>query len=285
MGWWRAARKTIGEGMAPLVDLAFPPRCPLCGAAIAAQNGLCASCWERLEFPGEPACATCGRPLESVAQAASAEGLLCGACLQEPPRHAGIAAGCVYNEASRALILAFKHGGKIALAPMLAGLIAARLGEPEGETVLIAPVPLHRWRLWQRGYNQSALLARELAQRGHGRLVVDLLKRRKATPSLAGKSRAQRRRILSGAITLNEKYHDEIKGRRVVLVDDVLTSGATSGACVAALLKAGAKAVRIACFARVLDEGSVRSLPEGEGAPDNASNKTPEARNQASGAT
>jgi predicted amidophosphoribosyltransferase len=136
---------------------------------------------------------------------------------------------------------------------MLARLAAARLPELEGEW-LILPVPLHRWRLWQRGYNQSALLAREIAQLKGQTLMVDGLLRRKATPTLGGLGRTARSRALSGAIAINEQHRERMRGAQVVLVDDVLTSGATSDACVRVLKKAGAAKVRIVCVARVLDE-------------------------------
>lgn len=139
------------------------------------------------------------------------------------------------------------------MAPMLARLIAARLPVLEGEW-LIVPVPLHRWRLWHRGYNQAALLARELAKLTGTQLFLDGLNRRKATPSLGGLGKKARARTLAGAIAVPDTQAERIKGANVVLVDDVLTSGATSDACVKALKKAGAEKVLIACFARVMDE-------------------------------
>ena len=239
----------VAEALAPVIDLVYPPRCPSCGEALAAQNGLCPACWGELAIPGEPACARCQRPFGSDA----APGAICAPCLADPPAHDGIAAGTLYNDASRKLVLAFKHGRRIALAPMLARLSAARLPQLEGKW-LIVPVPLHRWRLWRRGYNQSALLAREMARLKGQPLLVDALLRTKPTPTLGGLGRAARARALSGAIAVNERHRERLKGARVVLVDDVLTSGATSDACVRALKRAGAREVRIACFARVLDE-------------------------------
>jgi predicted amidophosphoribosyltransferase len=115
-------------------------------------------------------------------------------------------------------------------------------------------VPLHRWRLWRRGFNQAAVLGREIVRLRGARLTVDLLQRRKATPSLGGLGRKARARALSGAIAVNPKLKAQLRGAKVVLVDDVLTSGATSDACVAALKRGGAERVVIACFARVLDE-------------------------------
>ncbi len=119
---------------------------------------------------------------------------------------------------------------------------------------VIVPVPLHRWRLWRRGFNQSALLGRELAKATGATLLVDGLARSKPTPMLGGMGRAARMRALSGAITVNPRQAGSLHGKSVLLVDDVLTSGSTSDACVKALKRAGAGRVVVGCFARVLDE-------------------------------
>ena len=244
-------RRFFGESFAPLIDLIYPPRCPAGGEAIASQHGLCAACWDDLVIPADPACQLCQRPFGN---AGLMPGAICAPCMASPPVHDGIAAGTLYNDTSRKLILAFKHGRRIALAPMLARLIAARLPEPELEAGrLIVPVPLHRWRLWRRGYNQAALLGRELARMGHGELLVDGLRRTKATPSLGGMGAKARSRTLTGAIGVSPGRGERITGRHIILVDDVLTSGATSGACVRVLKKHGAAQVTVACFARVLE--------------------------------
>ena len=235
--------------LAPIIDLVFPPRCPLCGEALAAQGGLCATCWDGLAIPGEPACSLCQRPFAH----AMPEGAVCAPCMAEPPRHDGIAAATLYNDASRRLVLAFKHGRRIALAPFLARLMVSKLAEV-GPDWLIVPVPLHRWRLWRRGFNQSALLAREIARGRQATVLVDVLTRRKATPVLGGLGRKARARALSGAIAVRPDRLPVLRGAKVVLVDDVMTSGATSDACVSALKRAGASTVIVACFARVLHE-------------------------------
>ena len=239
----------VPAALVPLVDLIFPPRCPLCGEGLSAQLGLCATCWNELVIPGDPSCSLCQRPFSD----AMATGAICAPCLADPPKHDGIAAGTLYNETSRKLVLAFKYGRRIALAPMLARLLTGRLSAID-ESWIFIPVPLHRWRLWQRGFNQAALLAREVARAKDAGLMVDALVRRKATPKLGGLGRKARARAISGAIVINPKRAKLLRGAKIVLVDDVLTSGATSNACVSALKRAGAEKVVIACFARVLDE-------------------------------
>lgn len=236
--------------LVPVADLIFPPRCPLCGEALAAQSGLCAGCWGELAIPGTPCCASCQRPFGEQGFG----GDVCAPCLAASPKHDGIAAGTLYNHASRKLILALKYGHRIALAPLLARLMLGQLPEQVGADWMVVPVPLHRWRLWRRGFNQAALLGRELARAQGSTLVVDALTRRKRTPSLGGMGKTARARALSGAIVVNPRRLGVIKGAKVLLVDDVLTSGATTNACISALKRAGAEQVVVACFARVMDE-------------------------------
>lgn len=244
----------VAAAIGPLVDFLFPPRCPLCGAAIAAHGALCSDCWRQLVIPGEPSCNLCRRPFMASRSALSGPPQsVCGPCLARPPRHDGIAAATLYNDASRRLVLAFKHGGRIALAPLLARMMLARLREVDRDW-LVVPVPLHRWRLWRRGYNQSALLGREIARGTGARLAVDALLRVRATPSLGGLGRRQRARALQGAIVVNPLHRGQLRGCKILLIDDVLTSGATSDACVRTLKRAGVGKVVVACFARVLDE-------------------------------
>jgi ComF family protein len=240
----------LKQAFSPLVDLIYPPRCPTCGDAVGEHGGLCLSCWSKLVIPGEPCCASCQRPF---GQDTMADGSLCAVCLANPPRHDGISAATLYNDTSRKLVLAFKHGKKIALASLLAKLVLGRLPELAGDW-LVVPVPLHARRLWVRGFNQSALLAREIARARRKTLLVDGLIRCRPTPSLGGLGRKERARVLSGSIEANPARKHVLKGAQILLVDDVVTSGATSDACVRALRNGGAKVVRIACFARVLDE-------------------------------
>lgn len=239
-------KQSFAPIFAPVIDLVYPPRCPICGQGIAQHGALCQDCWSQLVIPSGAHCDLCQGLVDG-------QGTVCGACQEHPPRHAGITAATLYNDGARALVLAFKHGHRIALAGLLSRLMLARLPQLEGDW-LVVPVPLHRRRLWQRGFNQSALLAREIARaRGH-MLLVDGLLRTKATPPLGNLGRRERARVVGGAIVANPHKASRIDGAQVLLVDDVMTSGATTGTCVDALLAAGAASVRIVCFSRVLDE-------------------------------
>jgi ComF family protein len=238
------ASSAARQALAPLIDAVFPARCPLCGAMLAGHDGLCGACWGQLSFPGDPACGLCAAPIAPDGPDC------CEGCMAQPPRHGGIVAATCYDAVSRQLVLRLKHGRQIALAAMMARMIAARLPDRNLSGWGLVPVPLHRWRLWRRGYNQSALLARDLAGLTGGTLMVDALVRHRRTPSLGGLDRAERALALQGAIGAHPRR--ALQDRRVLLVDDVLTSGATSDACVEALLVAGAREVRIACFARVI---------------------------------
>ncbi len=216
-------RDEIKAGLSPVVDLVYPPRCLSCGVPVAKHGGLCIDCWSELEAGPEEA--------------------------------DGVLSATLYNDASRQLILNFKHGGKVSLAGLLGQMMAQRLPDALGPGApILVPVPLHRLRLWERGFNQAALLARELAKRGKGELSVDALIRQKRTPSLGGLGREARKEALQEAIAVPASRRALVRGRDVIVVDDVYTSGATSAACVEALIAAQAQSVRVVCFACVAQD-------------------------------
>ncbi len=250
------------------LDLLLPPACACCDAPVAAPGQLCAACFQRVSFIAEPLCGRCGLPFASQAEAGPLR--LCRSCTDAPPPWGRARAAMLYDAAARALILPFKHADRQENAATLA-LHMHRAGAAllAGADLLV-PVPLHRRRLLQRRYNQAALLAGRLARRTGLPSVPDLLTRSRATPRLGERSAADRAALLQGAIGVRPGRAPLLPGRRVVLVDDVLTSGATARACVAALLDAGAANVDVLVASRVADPRSDRSRtpPEDEDADD-----------------
>ncbi len=197
----------------------------------------------------------------ALALADAAQGTwICAPCLAQAPRHDGIAAATLYNDTARRLVLGFKHGRRIGLAGLLVRLMVPRLPPLDGEW-LVVPVPLHRWRLWRRGFNQSALLAQGIARAIGQPLLVDGLQRPRRTPPLGHLGRARRAALLKGAIRAHPARLARLAGANVVLVDDVLTSGATTQACLDVLHKAGVRRVKIACFARAIDDTQALGAP------------------------
>ncbi len=231
-----------------LLDALLPPQCLACGALVAEPRTLCSACWSGVEFIVPPLCECCGVPFEIAA----IPGALCGACLANAPRYRRARSVFRYGESSRRLVLAFKHGDRIESAPAFAAWMHRVGGELLSGDALVAPVPLHRWRLLLRRYNQSALLAQAVARHGALTYAADLIVRQRATPSQGKLSAAERRRNVAGAFRLNRQWRERLHGRPVVLVDDVLTTGATVDACTRALLRGGAASVDVLTLARVV---------------------------------
>jgi ComF family protein len=236
------------------LDLVLPERCPCCGAITPPGGDFCAACWQQLRFLVPPWCGQCAVPLEF----ATDDEQICASCLATPPLHDGIRAAVVYNDVSRHVVLRMKYGGKIGMAKLIAKHLRRHLPDPS-ETILVVPVPLHWTRLWGRGFNQSALIAKALARPGSLSFCPDALVRQQQTPFLRGMSRKQRAKTVGSAFALNPKMADQIKGARILLIDDVMTSGATSNACVKTLKRAGAEWVQIFCWARVVHSAPMAS--------------------------
>lgn len=236
----------VAEPVRKLVALALPPRCPGCGEVVDADHRFCAACWSGLTLIAPPWCATCNLPFE-FDRGPDAQ---CGQCLAAAPVHDGVRAAVAYGPAARSLALRLKYGGRTAYAATAARLMLRLMPE---DADLLVPVPLHRWRIWGRGFNQAALIARELARHSGVPANVELLRRVKATPVLRGLGARGRAKAVAGAFGLAPGAREASKGRAVVLVDDIHTSGATTDACVRVLKRAGAAKVTILCWARVLD--------------------------------
>jgi ComF family protein len=193
----------------------------------------------------------CGAPFEY------ATGERCAACLARPRAFARARAAVLYDEASRDLILQFKHADRTDLAGLLCSWVGRAADELLADADAVAPVPLHRSRLLARRYNQAAEIARPLARRHRLAYLADALTRPKRTESQAGKSGSARRRNVAGAFVVPPAKRRRVEGRRILLIDDVLTTGATAEACARALLGAGALAVDLAVVARVREAANI----------------------------
>lgn len=230
-----------------LLNALLPPQCLCCNAVVEPPGRLCPDCWERVEFIAPPICACCGYPFEYD----TGPEALCGACSREPPPYARARAVMRYDEDSRDLVLGFKHGDRTHGAPAYAEWMARAGAELLADADLILPVPLHWTRLFRRRFNQSALLAGAISRIAGVPAVPDLLLRRRRTASQGQLSRAARRRNVRGAFAVNPRRAALVPGKRLLLVDDVLTSGATAAACSRTLLRAGAEAVDLLVLSRV----------------------------------
>lgn len=230
------------------VSLIYPPRCLGCDELVEQDFGLCGTCWGQTHFISGTVCEGCGIPLPGEGDGYHLE---CDECMSTPRPWSQGRAAMLYKDKARNLVMALKHGDRTDLAAPAAHWIERAAGPLLRDNPLICPVPLHWSRLLKRRYNQSALLAQNLAKQGGLDYWPDLLKRVKPTPSLEGKSRAQRYAALRRAIVAHPRHQALMQGRVVVLVDDVMTSGATLTACADVCLAAGAAEVRVAVLARV----------------------------------
>lgn len=240
-----SAFRPLTRAAAGLLDLVLPPT-TLAGAP-SQSGGLPVEAWQGIEFLADPVCDGCGSPFPYDPGPA----VRCAACMAKPRAFARARAACLYDEASRGPILMFKHGDRTDLAVLFNRWLERAAGDLLSETDAVVPVPLHRWRLLRRRYNQAAELARPLARRAGIAFLPDALIRERATETQGGKSAGGRRRNVAGAFAVPERKRPQVEGRRILLIDDVLTTGATAHACARVLLAAGAARVDLAVIAKV----------------------------------
>lgn len=231
-----------------VLDLVLPPLCLRCGTVVDEPRALCGGCWSAITFLGPPCCETCGVPFPYPMPAGSQ----CGACLQHTPAFDRARSALLYDDAARPLVLGFKHADRIHATRAYAAWMVRAGRDVLRDADLVVPVPLHRFRLWQRRYNQSALLAQALARETGLPYRPDILVRRRRTPSQGGLGRAARARNVRAAFRVGRAAKTLIDGRAIVLIDDVITTGATAEECARTLKAAGAAAVFVITLARAL---------------------------------
>jgi ComF family protein len=242
----KQALRTAGRRV---LDFIFPPLCAACRTPVAAAHSLCPGCWGRIAFLSDPQCGVCGFPFEFD----PGPDTLCAACQQRLPAFDRARALMRYDDASRDPILALKRADRLDLVPAFARWAVGAAGELLRAADVIVPVPLHRWRLWQRRFNQSALLARALGARAGKPVVCMALVRTRATPSQGDMpSAAARRRNVQGAFRVLPAHETTVHGKTVLLIDDVFTPGSTIEACARSLKRAGAARVLVLTLARVV---------------------------------
>ena len=237
--WWRATKLAL--------DVALPTLCVACRAPVDGE-GVCAACWARLSFIAAPFCPRLGIPFVYD----PGPGLLSMEAIADPPAYARARAAVRYDDVARTLVHALKYQDRTDLAPTMGRWMARAGRELLGEADLLVPVPLHWRRGWSRRFNQSGALARVIERQTRVKLASEVLRRVRPTAQQVGLSRTQRASNVQGAFRVASDRKTDIAGRRVVLIDDVLTSGATVDACARALLRAGAAEVDVLVFARVV---------------------------------
>src|SRR5665213_848943 len=238
--WSHAARLAL--------DIALPTLCVSCREPVNGE-GVCAKCWAKLSFIAPPYCPRLGIPFVYD----PGPDLLSMEAIANPPAYQRARAAVRYDDVARTLVHALKYQDRTDLAPAMGRWMARAGDELLGEADALVPVPLHWRRGWSRRYNQSGALARSIERQSGVKVASEALRRVRPTQQQIGLSRSQRASNVQGAFKVATQRQSDIAGRRVVLVDDVLTSGATVDACARALLRAKAASVDVLVFARVVD--------------------------------
>jgi ComF family protein len=241
------ARSTFGLAL----DTALPPLCPSCRQQVADPSALCATCWGQLSFIARPYCERLGTPFAYD----PGPGVVSAQAIADPPAFGRARAAVRYDDIARTLVHAFKYGDRIDLAPAMGRWMARAGRELLEDADGLIPVPLHWRRLWARRFNQAATLAQAMSAETRVPVAHDVLKRVRATRQQVGLTQSERDTNVQGAFAVTATGKAYLRGKRVVLIDDVLTSGATVDNCARVLLRGGALSVDVVIFARVVEAG------------------------------
>jgi ComF family protein len=252
MPYFKRSVDVVRSSVRAVLDIALPPLCPACRAPVGGP-GLCPACWSKLSFISRPYCERLGVPFAFD----PGPGVLSMEAIADPPAYHRARAAVRFDDVSRTLVHALKYGDRLELAPMMGRWLSQAGRELLAEADALVPVPLHWRRQWARRFNQSALLAAAVSRQTGVPVAAEALKRVKSTAHQTGLSRSERAANVQGAFRVPPQGRAEVARRRLVVVDDVLTSGATAEGCARALLRAGAVNVDVLVFARVAE--AVRS--------------------------
>lgn len=230
-----------------ILDFLLPPHCLLSGEVVDQQGMIAPHKWIDIHFIERPFCHCCGFPFPHDAP----DTLLCSSCVHDHPLYQTCRSALVYNADSKALILRLKYGDRLEIAPLLATWLERAGAELLPEADFLIPVPLHFFRRIKRKYNQSAILARHLSDKCGVPVKDGVLKRTRHTPAQSGDKKSRRRNVAQ-AFVIDEKHRSLIKGKTIILIDDVYTTGSTVNECAKTLLNHGAKAVNVLTVARIV---------------------------------
>lgn len=247
-----SVRKLLSRFGRGALSIVYPPQCIACQAATSDAHALCATCWAGIPFVSEPVCARLGTPFALD----FGPGMLSPAAIADPPRFDAARAVALHEGVAKAMVARLKYGERLDLARAMARMMVQAGGPLLASADVLIPVPMHRGRLWQRRYNQAALLANEIGLLAGKPVLLDTLRRVKRTPPQVGLTRNERRHNLAGAFRIEPGQKPAVEGRHCLVIDDVRTTGSTLNACAHILRQAGAARIDVLTFTLVPDGGA-----------------------------